>query len=160
MAETTENPNFRHIVRLGNTDLNGMKPVVYALRKIKGVGTNFGCAICTVLHIDQQRRLGDLTEEETKRVEEVMLNPAKFGLPIWIMNRRKDMDSGADKHMVGNDLIFNQEMDVKMMKKMRTYRGVRHMLGLPVRGQRTRSNFRKNKGKVLGVKRTKTGKKQ
>jgi small subunit ribosomal protein S13 len=40
-----------------------------------------------------------------------------------------------------------------MMKRIRSYKGVRHSLGLPVRGQRTRSNFRKNKGKVLGVKR-------
>jgi small subunit ribosomal protein S13 len=155
-----ENPNFRHIVRVANTDLNGQKKIVYGMRKIKGIGTNFGCAICTVLHLDQNRKLGDLSEEETKRIEEVLANPAKFGLPSWLLNRRKDSETGLDRHLVVNDLQFTQETDVKMMKKMRSYRGVRHMLGLPVRGQRTRSNFRKNKGKVMGVKRAKTGKKQ
>ena len=161
MEETTENANFRHIVRVANTDLNGQKKVVYAMRKIKGVGTTFGFAICTVLHIEESRRLGDLSEEETKRIEEVIVNPMKFGIPTWMLNRQKDMESGADRHIVVNDLIFTKDNDIKMMKKTRTYRGVRHMLGLPVRGQRTRSNFRKNKGKVMGVKRAKAaGKKQ
>ena len=51
-----------------------------------------------------------------------------------------------------DDLSFAEENDIKMMKKIRSYRGVRHGMGLPVRGQRTKSNFRKNKGKVsLGV---------
>ena len=160
MVEKEESANFRHIVRVSNTDLNGQKKVVYGLRKIKGVGTTFGHAVCVVLHIDEKRRLGDLSEEETKRIEEVVAHPTKFGLPTWLFNRRRDQESGTDKHLVVNDLIFAQELDIKMMKKIRTYRGVRHMLGLPVRGQRTRSKFRKNKGKVMGVKRAKTGKKQ
>ena len=47
---------------------------------------------------------------------------------------------------------FAEETDIKRMKKTRSYRGVRHGMGLPVRGQRTKSNFRKNKGKAsLGV---------
>lgn len=159
MAET-ENPNFRHIVRVANTDLNGNKTVVYALRKIKGVGTSFGHAVCNVLHIDQGRKLGDLSEEETKRVEDVIHNPAKFSLPGWLYNRQRETETNANRHLVGNDLVFQQEMDIKIMKKIRSYKGVRHMLGGPVRGQRTRSKFRVNKGKVMGVKRPKVGKKQ
>ncbi len=159
MAEN-ENPNFRHIVRVANTDLNGNKTVVYAIRKIKGVGTSFGNAICGILHIDQERRLGELSEEETKRVEEVILNPAKFSLPGWLYNRQREMETNANRHLVGNDLIFQQELDIKIMKKIRSYKGVRHMLGGPVRGQRTRSKFRKNKGQVMGVKKAKVGKKQ
>lgn len=148
---------FRHIVRVANTDLNGTKQVVYALRKIKGVGTNFGHAVCVVLHVDEARKVGDLSEEETKRIEDVILHPSKFNIPAWLYNRKRDVETGVDKHVVGNDLIFVQENDIKMMKKIRCYKGVRHMLGQPVRGQRTRSNFRKNKGKVMGVKRAKLG---
>ena len=55
--------------------------------------------------------------------------------------------------MTGTTLSFTQDNDIKMMKKIKSYKGVRHILGQPVRGQRTKSNFRKNKGKVLGVKR-------
>ena len=50
-------------------------------------------------------------------------------------------------------MSFTQDNDIKMLKKIKSYKGIRHSLGLPVRGQRTRSNFRKNKGKVMGVKR-------
>jgi small subunit ribosomal protein S13 len=51
-------------------------------------------------------------------------------------------------------LKFAKENDVKMMKKIKSYRGLRHQWSLPVRGQRTKSNFRRNKGKgSLGVKR-------
>lgn len=154
------NPNFRHIVRVANTDLNGQKPIVYALRKIKGVGVNFGHAVCVVLHLDQSRRLGDLSAAETTRIEEVIHNPAKFGVPSWMLDRQRDKETGENRHIVHNELIFVQETDVRTMKKIKSYRGVRHMLNLPVRGQRTRSNFRKNKGKVMGVKKPKTGKKQ
>jgi len=59
------------------------------------------------------------------------------------------------------DLKFTKENDIKLLKKVKSYRGMRHALGLPVRGQRTKSNFRRNKGKAsLGVKRAKGSKKK
>jgi small subunit ribosomal protein S13 len=78
-----------------------------------------------------------------------------------MLNRRKDMETGEDRHLTTADLKFFNDNDIKMMKKMRSYKGIRHMEGLPVRGQKTKSKFRKNKGKVMGVKRragAKTGK--
>jgi small subunit ribosomal protein S13 len=152
--------NYRHIIRVADTDLKGEKQIVYALRRIKGVGTSFGHAVCSILHLDEARKVGSLTDEELRRVEEVVRNPAQFGLPSWVYNRRRDRDTGKDIHLCGNALAFSQESDIRMMKKIRCYKGVRHMLGQPVRGQRTRSNFRKNKGKVMGVKKPKVGKKQ
>ena len=69
-----------------------------------------------------------------------------------MLNRRKNYDDGKDYHIIGGNLSFAEDNDLKRMKKTRSYKGVRHGLGLPVRGQKTRSNFRKNKGKVsLGV---------
>ena len=53
--------------------------------------------------------------------------------------------------MIGTNVDFFEENDVKMMKKIKSYKGIRHSLGQPVRGQRTKSNFRRNKGKVMGV---------
>ncbi len=152
--------NYRHIVRIANKDIAGTRTIAYGLAGIRGVGVNFGQAICNILHIDSKRRIGDLTEAETKRIEEVIVNPLKFGFPAWMLNRRRDRETGEDMMLNGNDLIFTQESDVRTMKKIRSYRGVRHMQNAPVRGQRTRSNFRANKGKVLGVKKPKTGKKQ
>ena len=71
-----------------------------------------------------------------------------------MVNRRNDYDTGQNKHLLTGDLQFTVENDIKMMKKMKCYKGVRHILGQPVRGQRTRSNFRRNKGKVMGVRRS------
>ena len=98
---------------------------------------------------------------QREKIEEIIKEPSKYKIPSWLFNRRKDPEDNQDKHLIGSNLTFTQENDVKMMKKMKSYKGIRHMLGLPVRGQRTRSNFRKNKGNVLGVKRkegTKAGK--
>ena len=155
-----EQANYRHIIRVADTDLKGEKQIVYALRRIKGVGTNFGHAVCSILHLDEARKVGSLSDEELRRVEEVIRNPAQFGLPSWVYNRRRDHDTGKDIHLCGNALAFAHESDIRLMKKIKCYKGVRHMLGQPVRGQRTRSNFRKNKGKVMGVKKPKVGKKQ
>ena len=148
-----ENKDFKHIVRIANADLNGAKPIANSLRQIKGVGFMFSNLICHLAKIDRRKRTGDLSEEEVKRITDLINDPLKMGAPRWMLNRRRDAESGIDKHVVMSDLIFIQDNDIKMMKKIRSYRGVRHILGQPVRGQKTKSNFRKNKGKVhLGVK--------
>ena len=74
-----------------------------------------------------------------------------------MLNRRKDIETGEDKHLLGSDLKLRKEFDLKRMKNIRSYKGVRHALGLPVRGQSTRSHF--HKGKSLGVKKPKKTKK-
>lgn len=149
---------FKHIVRIGNTDLDGNKAIVYGLRKIRGVGTNFANALCNVAEIDGLTRCGTLSEEQIKKLDELVRNPVGK-VPQWMFDRRRDPETGKDGHYIGDDLQFTIENDIKQMKKMKTYKGVRHIQGQPVRGQRTRSNFRKNKGKVLGVKRSAGAKK-
>ncbi len=143
---------FKHLIRIANTDLEGKKAIVYALKDIRGVGVPLANAICCVANIDGLAKAGNLSDSDLKRIDEVIKDLAKHGIPVWMFNRRNDVESGQDKHIVTNDLIFHHENDIKMMKRIKCYKGVRHSLGQPVRGQRTRSNFRKNKGKVMGVK--------
>jgi len=141
---------LRYLIRLVNTDLDGKKPVLFALRKIRGVGTMFANAVCKVTKIDPTKRLGYLSDEEIKKLETTILNPVDF--PPWLFNRRKDFETGKDLHIAATELQIAKENDIKLLKKIKCYKGVRHMYGLPVRGQNTRSNFRKNKGKAkLGV---------
>ncbi len=148
-----ENKDFKHIVRIANTDLNGARSISNTLRQIKGISFMFSNLTCHLAKIDRKKRTGDLSEEEIKRINEVITNPLKFNTPKWMLNRRKDAETGEDKHLIAVDLKFSQDNDIKLMKKIKSYRGVRHMLGQPVRGQKTKSNFRVNKGKVhLGVK--------
>ncbi len=151
MAE--EKQELKYFVRIANTDLDGNKPISHSLTKIKGLSFMLSNAICNVAGIDKTKQAGYLNDDEAVRIDEIIKDPIKFKLPAWLFNRRKDPEDNADKHLIGANLTFTQENDIKMMKKMKSYKGIRHILGLPVRGQRTRSNFRRNKGKVLGVKR-------
>lgn len=145
---------LKHLVRIANTDLDGRKHVVYALEKIKGVGINFAHAICKVTKINPATKIGALSDEDIKKLIEATLKPAELGLPVWFLNRRKDLETGKNMHLLTSELQFTIENDIKLMKKIKSYKGIRHMMGQPVRGQRTRSHFRRNKGKVnLGVRR-------
>ncbi len=144
---------LKYFVRVANTDLDGNKPLQLSLAKIKGINLMFSNAICNVAGIEKTKKTGYLTDAETAKIDEILKEPSKFKIPEWLFNRKRDPEDGTDKHLIGTNLTFTQDNDIKMMKKIKSYRGIRHMLGLPVRGQRTRSNFRKNKGKVLGVRR-------
>lgn len=148
-----EDKELKYFIRVANTDLEGNKSIVRALTKIKGVGFMFANTICRLANIETNKKTGYLSDEEVKKIDEIIKDPLKYNTPVWMLNRRRDIDDGKDKHLITGNLIFSQENDIKMMKKTRSYKGIRHAMGLTVRGQRTKSNFRKNKGKVtLGVK--------
>jgi len=146
---------FRQIIRIGGVDLDGNKPVSHQLTRVPGVSVNFSNMICSLVTVSKIKKAGDLSDEEVKRLDDALSNPSKFGAPSWMLNRRKDPETGEDVHLVSADLKFVQGNDIKIMRKIKSYKGVRHSARLPVRGQKTKSNFRSNKGKVAGVKRKK-----
>lgn len=148
---------FNEIVRLLDTDIKGSIKLSQALTKVHGISYMFSNAVCSLINIDKNKKVGDLSKEEVHKIESLARAPEK--IPSWLYNRRKDVETGKDVHLLKTDLKFQKEMDIKHLKKIKCYRGVRHSQGLPVRGQRTRSNFRK--GKTIGVnkKGLKTGKK-
>ena len=152
VEKQAENKQFRHIVRVNNVDIPGNKSIRWALTNIKGVGINFADAVCNIAKIKRDGKAGDLSDKEIETLNTILLNPLKNSIPVWFANRRKDFETGENKHLLTAPLNFTQENDLKRLKKIKTLRGVRHIHGQPVRGQRTRSNFRRNKGKVVGVK--------
>ncbi len=149
MAELPK--NFRHIVRVANVDLPGDRPIRVALTNIKGIGINFADVVCVIAGVNKGEKTGMLSETETKKLNDIVQNPGQYGIPSWFFNRRKDYDSGQDMHLLTGTIGFVIDNDLKRLKRIKTLRGVRHQRGLPVRGQRTKSHFRKNKGKVVGV---------
>jgi small subunit ribosomal protein S13 len=70
-----------------------------------------------------------------------------------MFNRRKDYATNEDKHVIESDLMIIKQEDINRLKRIRCYRGIRHELGLPCRGQRTKSTFRR--GQTVGVSRRK-----
>jgi len=152
MRPQEKNPgeNIR-LIRIAAKDIFGNKKVYTGLTEIRGISWMFSNAICRNLKLDKFKRIDELTQEEIRAIEHFISHPDSKLLP-FLKNRRKDMDSGEDKHLTGADLDLHKEFDIKGMKKMRSYKGVRHTLGQPVRGQRTKSHFRKNKSKGGGIK--------
>lgn len=149
---------FNHIVRIANADLEGGKPVSLALTKIKGVGRMYANMVCFLAKIDKDVKAGYLSDEDVDKINDVLSNPSKYSTPEWMLNRRKDPEDGEDKHLVSSDLTFTNQNDVRRLQRIRAYRGFRHQAGLPSRGQRTKSNFRRNRGKVVGVRKKKGSK--
>ncbi len=140
---------FRYIVRIAGVDLPGDKALAYALADIKGIGVNTAYAVLRKLGFDPHRLLGTLTEEEAEKISEALKNIEALGLPDWMLNRRRDPITGANRHLITSDLLLAVRGDIEAEKKIKSYRGIRHMLGLKVRGQRTRTTGRT--GLTVGV---------
>jgi small subunit ribosomal protein S13 len=140
---------LRAIVRVAGTDLDGEKELWRAIMEIKGIGHSLTRPILMVAGLDIHKKLGSLNEQEMQRLEQVIKNPSNFGIPNWVLNRRKDPESGKDIHLTESDLDMQRKFDIQKYIDLKSYRGFRHMFGLPVRGQHTRSTFRK--GRVVGV---------
>ncbi|MEB2792621.1 MAG: 30S ribosomal protein S13 [Caldisphaeraceae archaeon] len=142
--------SFKYIIRIANTDIDGNMNIIYGLSKIKGIGFPTALAITRKLGIDPNKRIGYLTNKELKELEGILFDLTKLNLPSWMYNRRRDYETGEDKHLIGADLIFVARRDVEREQKINSWRGVRHKLGLKVRGQRTHTTGRL--GMTVGVK--------
>lgn len=140
------------IIRILSKDIEGKMKIYPGIAKIKGVSWTFANAVCKILDIDKNRRIGSLTDKEIKKISDFIKNPK---VPEYLMNRRADFETGKNKHLTGSDLELQKEFDIKRLKKIKSYRGYRHASGLPLRGQRTRSHFRKNRSRGAGIKKKK-----
>jgi small subunit ribosomal protein S13 len=141
---------YRHILRIMGTDVQGTLKTVYALTNIKGISMRLSSAILKKAGINPDERVGLLNETEINRIEEIIKEPAKYGLPSWLFNKRKNLETGEDIHLISADLVLRTKMDIDQAKEIRSWRGYRHAYGLKVRGQRTKTTGRA--GKALGVK--------
>ncbi len=140
---------FRYIVRIAGTDIDGKLKLPYGLAEIKGIGYTTALAVIRMLGLDPEMRVGFLTDQEVKRIEEAVRDITRLGLPAWLYNRRKDYETGEDKHLIGAELLFAARRDIEREIRIGSWRGVRHKLGLKVRGQRTRTTGRL--GMTVGV---------
>ncbi len=143
-----DNPNFRYIVRVSNTDLDGTRPVALALTGVRGVGARLARVACELASVPATERIGNLPEPTVESIESVLATlPSK--VPPWMINHPHEPLLGESIHYVGADLDTRRRDDINQMKMIRSYRGVRHERGQKVRGQRTRSNGRT--GMAAGV---------
>eukprot|EP00906_Rhabdomonas_costata_P008674 RCo012324 len=155
MALSLQQEEFQHILRVLNTNIDGKRKVAYALRGIKGVGRRFAFVVCKKADIDLNRRAGTLSADEVSKLVAIMQNPTQFKIPEWFLNRQKDPRDGKSTQLISNFWEQRMREDLEKLKKMRCHRGLRHMWGLRVRGQHTKTTGRR--GRTVGVSKKKGG---
>ncbi len=151
MSSAIRPKNFKEKVffRKLRTQIDGASKIEHGLTQILGVGRRFSQAVVLISGIDPDLRIGAISEKDLNKIEEIILNPIENGIPNWMVNRKKDLRDGTDKHIIGNQLEITVRRDIERMKKIKSYKGERHRRGLKVRGQRTKSTGRH--GLVVGV---------
>lgn len=112
------------MARIKGVDLPNEKNIWIALTSIYGIGRQLSKEICTNANVDMKKKAKDLTDDEVARLR-----------------------SEIEKHLVEGDLRREVAMNIKNKMEINSYQGSRHKKGLPVRGQRTRTNARTRKGK-------------
>ncbi len=150
MKQNDEKKYGEKLVRILSEDIEGGMKLYAGLTKIKGISWGIANAVCHSLKMDKNKLVGSLTPEEIKKISDFIKRPK---IPAYLLNRRKDFETGENRHLSGTDLELQREFDIKRLKKIKSYRGLRHAAGQPVRGQRTKSHFRKNRPRGGGIKR-------
>jgi small subunit ribosomal protein S13 len=140
---------YRHIVRIVGNDIPGERKILIGLTQIKGIGYNFATAITDTLKINTNSNIGNLTDANVQAIEKLITDPIGGNFPIWFLNRRKDIETGGDLHLLTSDIPFTLRNDIERERVTASWRGYRHLSGLKVRGQRTRTSGRK--GGAVGV---------
>ncbi len=143
-----DNPNFRYIVRIANTDLDGTRPTALALTGVRGVGLRVAEVACHLTNVSASEMIGNLPEPTVDGIE-ATLGQLTAKVPPWMVNHVHEPIAGDSPHYFGPDLDTRRRDDINQLKMIRSYRGVRHERGQKVRGQRTRSNGRT--GMAAGV---------
>ena len=133
---------------MGN-DIPGERKSLVGLTQIKGIGYNFATAILDTLKINTNSNIGNLTDDNVKAIEKLILDPIGGNFPTWFLNRNKDIETGANLHLLTSDIPFTLRNDIERERITASWRGYRHLSGLKVRGQRTRTSGRK--GGAVGV---------
>ena len=147
--EYLSSQEYRHIVRIVGNDIPGERKLLVGLTQIKGIGYNFATAISSILKINANSNIGHLTEGNVQAIEKLILNPIEAKFPLWFLNRQRDIETGKDLHLLTSDIPFTLRNDIERERITASWRGYRHLSGLKVRGQRTRTSGRK--GGAVGV---------
>jgi small subunit ribosomal protein S13 len=132
--------------------MDGLKPLATALTSVKGVGARTAIQICKNTGFDPYNLAGFLDTDQQEQLRLAIESYAE-SVPLWMLNRQRDLETGEEIHLTGQQVKFTLKDDIDRLRTMKCYRGVRHASGNKVRGQRGRSNGRG--GLTLGVSRSK-----
>ena len=144
--------DFNYILRLADSDIDGLTRIGMGLTSVKGVGARTALAICEIAGIDKEKLGGHLNDAEQQKIRDA-IESYPTEVPLWMLNRQRDIETGDELHLFSMDVSMTQDDDIARLRATKAYRGLRHAARKRVRGQRTRSNGRS--GLTLGVQRKK-----
>tara|TARA_A100001037_G_scaffold35164_1_gene27315 strand:+ start:255 stop:722 length:468 start_codon:yes stop_codon:yes gene_type:complete len=144
--------DFNYIIRLADSDIDGLSRIGMGLTSLKGVGARTAMAICEIAGVDKEKLGGHLNDEELQQIRDA-IESYPTEVPLWMLNRQRDIETGDELHLFSMDVSMTQDDDIARLRATKAYRGLRHAARKRVRGQRTRSNGRS--GLTLGVQRKK-----
>ena len=142
---------YVELIRVYGNDIPGDKQLYTGLTYIKGISWATSNAVCRILGLNKKTKVAELTKEQVDKIEAFLQKPKFYD---FMKNHPREFETGESKHLLTNELDMTREFDIKRMKQIKSYKGMRHALKQPVRGQRTRSHFRTT-GIVVGVKKSK-----
>ena len=145
--------DFKFILRIYNTNIDGKQKIPYAIRNIRGIGRRFANLVTQKAGLNIHDRAGDLSEEQIQKIVNICDHPLDHGIPEWFLNRRNDPRDGNTTQQIANGIDTKLREDLEKMKRMRLHKGLRHYFGYKVRGQHTCSTGRR--GKIVGVEKKK-----
>ncbi len=151
--EIPEEEGVRGIIRLAGKDVRGHIPLKRALIAVKGIGHTTSKTVSKIisreLKVPEDVKVGTFTDAQIDQIDAILAKIQDHGVPAYLLNRRKDSETGKDIHNTMNDLVFSTRQDVEHEKKVYSWKGYRHAYGQKVRGQRTKNTGRG--GMSLGV---------
>ncbi|KAH9386140.1 small subunit ribosomal protein S18e [Nematocida major] len=145
----TESAQMQDIIRMYNTNINGRSTIVRSLTGIRGIGLRISNLICKKAEIDTSLRAGQVEQEKLSLISKILEAPQEFGIPVWMLNRQRDPQTGENKQLIANQVEADYRLYLERAKRLKHIRGLRLLKGLKVNGQRTKSNGRR--GKTVGV---------
>ena len=142
--------DFNYIIRLADSDIDGLSRIGMGLTSVKGVGARTALAICEIAGVDKNMLGGHLDDSDLDKIRNA-IEAYPTEVPLWMLNRQRDIETGDELHLFSMDVTMTQDDDIARLRATKAYRGLRHAARKRVRGQRTRSNGRS--GLTLGVQR-------
>src|SRR3989338_5294652 len=143
LKQQREEEFLESLVRIHGKDVPGNKKIYPGLTYIKGISWPISNAICKILKIDKNTKISELSKKQIEEIEAFLQKPMIYD---YLKNRQRDYETGESKHIFTNELDMVKDFDIKRMKQIKSYKGMRHALKQPVRGQRKRSHFRTTGG--------------
>ena len=117
--------DFNYIIRLADSDIDGLSRIGMGLTSVKGVGARTAMAICEIAGVDKEKLGGHLNDEELQQIRDA-IESYPTEVPLWMLNRQRDIETGDELHLFSMDVSMTQDDDIARLRATKAYRGLRH----------------------------------